>query len=78
MGVVNQPVGDPAGDRRIADLLLPARDRQLGNQDKGPCLIALRRIDVLMVDDWAMARLTENERRAFWEICEDRRAGKAT
>ena len=27
---------------------------------------------VLVIDDWAMAPLTEPERRDFWEICEDR------
>ncbi len=27
--------------------------------------------DVLVVDDWAMAPMVENERRDFWEICED-------
>lgn len=32
----------------------------------------LARIDVLLIDDWAMAPLTEAERRDFWEICEDR------
>jgi DNA replication protein DnaC len=30
------------------------------------------RIDVLVIDDWAMAPLAETERRDFWEICEDR------
>ena len=25
-----------------------------------------------MIDDWAMAPLSEPERRDFWEICEDR------
>jgi DNA replication protein DnaC len=35
-------------------------------------LARLARIDVLMIDDWAMAPLTESERRDFWEICEDR------
>jgi DNA replication protein DnaC len=35
-------------------------------------LARLARIDVLMIDDWAMAPLTEAERRDFWEICEDR------
>jgi DNA replication protein DnaC len=35
-------------------------------------LARLNRIDVLVVDDWAMAPLTETERRDFWEICEDR------
>ena len=27
------------------------------------------RIDVLVMDDWAMAPLSEPERRDFWEIC---------
>ena len=35
-------------------------------------LARLAHIDVLMIDDWAMAPLTETERRDFWEICEDR------
>lgn len=35
-------------------------------------LARIGRIDVLVVDDWAMAPLTEAERRDFWEICEDR------
>jgi DNA replication protein DnaC len=32
----------------------------------------LAHIDVLLIDDWAMAPFTEAERRDFWEICEDR------
>jgi hypothetical protein len=32
----------------------------------------LSRIDVLVIDDWAMAPLSEPERRDFREICEDR------
>src|SRR5713226_7338719 len=32
----------------------------------------LNRIDVLVVDDWAMAPMSEAERRDFWEIAEDR------
>ncbi len=35
-------------------------------------LARLSRIDVLLIDDWAMAPLAESERRDFWEICEDR------
>jgi DNA replication protein DnaC len=31
----------------------------------------MSRIDVLVVDDWAMAPLSEPERRDFREICED-------
>jgi DNA replication protein DnaC len=36
------------------------------------------RIDVLVVDDWAMAPLAETERRDFWEICEDRYQRRST
>jgi DNA replication protein DnaC len=35
-------------------------------------LAKLSRIDLLVIDDWAMAPLNEPERRDFWEICEDR------
>jgi DNA replication protein DnaC len=35
-------------------------------------LARLARIDVLVIDDWAMAPLAESERRDCWEICEDR------
>lgn len=35
-------------------------------------LAKLNRIDLLVIDDWAMAPLSEPERRDFWEICEDR------
>jgi DNA replication protein DnaC len=34
----------------------------------------LSRIDVLVIDDWAMAPLAETERRDFWEICEETRS----
>lgn len=35
-------------------------------------LARLSRIDVLVIDDWAMQPMSEPERRDFWEICEDR------
>jgi DNA replication protein DnaC len=35
-------------------------------------LARLSRIQVLVIDDWAMGPLSEPERREFWEICEDR------
>ena len=35
-------------------------------------LYRLSRVDLLIVDDWAMAPLTENERRDFLEICDQR------
>ena len=41
-------------------------------------LARLSRIDVLVIDDWAMAPLSEPERRGFWEICEDRNQIRST
>jgi DNA replication protein DnaC len=41
-------------------------------------LARLARIDVLVIDDWAMAPLNENERREIWEICEDRYQTRST
>jgi DNA replication protein DnaC len=41
-------------------------------------LARLSRIDVLVVDDWAMALLSETERREIWEICEDRYQVRST
>lgn len=38
----------------------------------------LSRIDVLIIDDWAMAPLSESERRDCWEICEDRYQERST
>jgi hypothetical protein len=34
-------------------------------------LAKLSRIELLAIDDWAMAPLSEPERPDFWEICED-------
>lgn len=41
-------------------------------------LARFSRIDVLVIDDWAMAPLAETERRDFWEICEDRYQTRST
>jgi DNA replication protein DnaC len=41
-------------------------------------LTRLNRIDVLVIDDWAMNPLAETERRDFWEICEDRYQTRST
>jgi DNA replication protein DnaC len=41
-------------------------------------LARLGRIDVLVIDDWAMAPLNETERREVWEICEDRYQTRST
>ena len=41
-------------------------------------LRALGQVDVLMVDDWAMAPLADNERRAFLEICDERYLTRST
>lgn len=55
------------------DLGLARADGTLRN-----LLQRLARVDVLVVDDWAMAPLSENERRDFWEICEDRYQSRST
>jgi DNA replication protein DnaC len=49
------------------DLALARADGSFRN-----LLTRLSRVDVLVIDDWAMAPLSEPERRDFWEICEDR------
>ncbi|HYZ85168.1 MAG TPA: IS21-like element helper ATPase IstB [Bryobacteraceae bacterium] len=55
------------------DLALARADGSLRNM-----LTRLSRVDVLVIDDWAMAPLSENERRDFWEICEDRYQTRST
>src|ERR1017187_9543584 len=79
MSIVHEPVEDAVGDRRIADLRVPGGDRQLAGQQGGMHLITpiadLQKIpalclDLMIVDDWAMAPLTEAERRDFLEICD--------
>ena len=41
-------------------------------------LARFNRVDVLVIDDWAMNPLAETERRDFWEICEDRYQTRST
>jgi DNA replication protein DnaC len=41
-------------------------------------LARLSRIEVLVIDDWAMAPLNESERPEVWEICEDRYQTRST
>ena len=41
-------------------------------------LRALGQVDVLIVDDWAMAPMAELERRAFLEICDERYLTRST
>ena len=50
------------------------RDLNLARADGSlrQLLKRLNRIDVLVIDDWAMAPMAESERRSFWEIAEDR------
>jgi DNA replication protein DnaC len=55
------------------DLAIARADGSLRN-----LLVRLARIDVLVIDDWAMAPLSEPERRDFWEICEDRYQARST
>jgi DNA replication protein DnaC len=55
------------------DLALARADDSLRN-----LLARLSRVDVLVIDDWAMAPLQEPERRDFWEICEERYQTRST
>jgi DNA replication protein DnaC len=55
------------------DLAVARADGSLRN-----LLARLGRMDVLVVDDWAMAPFEETERRDFWEICEDRYQTRST
>src|SRR5208337_611491 len=41
VGIVNQAVEDAVSDGGIADLLVPARDRQLGSENGGTSLVAI-------------------------------------
>jgi DNA replication protein DnaC len=38
----------------------------------------LSRVNVLVIDDWVMAPLSEPERRDFWGICENRYPVRST
>lgn len=49
------------------DLALAHADGSLGRM-----LLRLAQIDVLLLDDFAMAPLTDSERRDFLEVCDDR------
>src|ERR1700722_51227 len=55
------------------DLAMARADGSLRN-----LLARLSRIDVLVIDDWAMNQLSEPERRDFWEICKDRYKMRST
>ena len=55
------------------DLALARADGSLRN-----LLARLSRVDVLVIDDWAMAPMAESERRDFWEICEERYQTRST
>jgi DNA replication protein DnaC len=63
--------------KRIAELF---RDLATARADGsfGQYLSKLARIDVLVLDDFAMAPLKEQERRDFLEICDDRYQRRST
>jgi DNA replication protein DnaC len=60
-------------NRLFRDLAIARGD---GSLDK--LLSKIARTDVLVVDDWAMAPLSELERRDFLEICDDRYQARST
>ena len=55
VGIVHQAVEDAVGDGGIADLLVPARDRQLGGEDGGASLVAV----LADLPDFASLRFTQ-------------------
>lgn len=55
-----------------AAALLPEFAPALADGTFRHLLVRISRIDVLVVDDGAMAPLPESERRDFWEICGER------
>jgi len=59
--------------RLLRDLAVARVDGSLAK-----LLDRIARIDVLIVDDWAMAPLADIERRDFLEICDDRYATRST
>jgi len=56
------------------------RDLEVARADGsyGQQLRALAGVDVLMVDDWAMAPMNDGERRGFLEICDERYQVRST
>jgi DNA replication protein DnaC len=56
------------------------RELELGRADGsyGKKLRTLGQVDALIVDDWAMASMADNERRAFLEICDERYLTRST
>ncbi|HYM00408.1 MAG TPA: ATP-binding protein, partial [Blastocatellia bacterium] len=57
---------------------LDCRNPERIHMNETPSRSRLARIEVLVIDDWAMAPLLEPERRDFWEICEDRYQVRST
>ena len=55
------------------ELAMARADRSIGQ-----LLVKLSRIDVLVLDDFAMAPLKDSERRDFLEICDDRYQRRST
>jgi DNA replication protein DnaC len=69
--------GFSALHKRMAELF---RDLGVARADGsiGQLLVKLSRIDVLLLDDFAMAPLKDTERRDFLEICDDRYQRRST
>jgi DNA replication protein DnaC len=59
--------------RLFQDLAIARADGSFPN-----LLARIARIDVLVVDDWAMSPLSDSERRDFLEICDDRYSTRST
>jgi DNA replication protein DnaC len=69
--------GFSASHKRMAELF---RELAVARADGsiGQLLVRLSRIDVLVLDDFAMAPMKDSERRDFLEICDDRYQRRST
>jgi IstB-like ATP binding protein len=70
---------DPAArERSFPERLGMSVDQQWNWRENQALGRRLSRIDVLVIDDWAMSPLSEPEHCDFWEICEDRYRVRST
>jgi len=67
------PIGRWFAPRLLRDIAVARADGSFAK-----LLDQIAHTDILIVDNWAMAPLTEHERRDFLEICDDRYATRST
>jgi hypothetical protein len=70
MSIVNQPVQDAIRQRRIADLFMPARDRQLRGKGRRTHLVALITASALKKPEREAIRIASPNPSALWRFSE--------